>query len=674
MSTFSGKIQEFPGISVDRFDSNNEQSEVYFLSHCHTDHMVGLSSGQFQRSLIDNGKYLFGSPITCIILKKMYPDIKNNLKELSLYLPTNITLKNSAFSVTTIPAGHCPGSVMFLFEGKTRILYTGDFRIHKGDIRKFKSFYDPFTNVKSIDKIYLDTTFFFKEYLKFPKREDSLNELCVVIKEWLDMGSLYMINLITSAKYGYEYLFIEIYRKLGMPIHINQEIYNFYCLIPEMDKSITTDRTVTRIHSSCGPTPHTTCSYKSLGVVKPVKVSAFRWNQEKLLKGMSDVDPYMHYVCYSTHASYEEAVDLIQFLKPKEVEICVKPSDPLDYSNLKKSIEEVLEAFEEDEAEEAHLDRKVPKLFKMDDIVDKKEIIESDVEKLEILEEDELTTIMNLQPDNPYGHMLDSPPRGDMKVPTTDVLTTIMDLSPVKGTLKGIIKRKEKSLKRERSFTLLQSVPETSSCSNQWEGLNSEPHILNNEHKLQPPSSGKYGDDDYKGGLPLDNHELNLRVWKELSASFESESDDSDVVSGKMNITDSNEHTKKSKTMEIYNEFVPQDKNPLSANKYTKNTTERTEPIQYPDNDEFDLAVRTAVFADESIMDGSAAKSQIIDKNEPCENDSEKLSTERNFLLELIESEPGTIRESQTIANESETVDTDCSALYDLLGISPPQK
>lgn len=32
-------------------------------------------------------------------------------------------------SVTTVPAGHCPGSVMFLFEqNDKKILYTGDFR------------------------------------------------------------------------------------------------------------------------------------------------------------------------------------------------------------------------------------------------------------------------------------------------------------------------------------------------------------------------------------------------------------------------------------------------------------------------------------------------------------------------------------------------------------------
>nr|CAH7731701.1 unnamed protein product [Callosobruchus chinensis] len=663
MSTFGGKIQEFPGTSVDRFDGDNGQSEVYFLSHCHTDHMVGLGSVQFQKNLIDNGKYIFGSPITCIILCKMYPDIKNNLKELSAYAPTNIKLKSSAFSVTTFPAGHCPGSVMFLFEGKLKILYTGDFRVHKGDIRKFKYFYDSFNNVKCIDKIYLDTTFFSKEFLKFPKREDSLNELCMIIKEWLDMGSLYMINLITSAKYGYEYLFIEIYRTLGMPIHVNQEVYDFYCLIPEMDKSITTIGSVTRIHSSCGPTHHTTCSYKTYGVVKPVKVSAFRWNQENLSKGISVVDPYMHYVCYSTHASYEEAVDLIQFLKPKEVEVCVKPPDPLAYSNLKKSIEEILDAFEKDVPVVAEVDGNVPKLFKIDDSIDKKETKnipdEEKQKKMEILDEDELTTIMDLQPHDPYGHMLDSPPRGDIKEPT-DVLTTIMSLSPENKTLKGIIKRKTKSLKHERSFALLDSLTETSSCSSQREDSN----CIEDDCK-SILDSGTDATDDYERKIFLDKHDK-FDPRKELSTDIASTSKAvTEVLTNKMVITDSNGARKKLDALEIYDLFVPQPKKDAGAGESTNENSvpNRNEFRKHSDNttrhDEFDLRLRT----DESMMEKGTADSETSSTHEP----------ERNFLLEIIESEPNPVSEIQTIANES-GAESDCSALYDILGISPPQK
>lgn len=36
MSSFSGKIKEFPQISVDRFDGRNLASTAYFLSHAHS--------------------------------------------------------------------------------------------------------------------------------------------------------------------------------------------------------------------------------------------------------------------------------------------------------------------------------------------------------------------------------------------------------------------------------------------------------------------------------------------------------------------------------------------------------------------------------------------------------------------------------------------------------------
>ena len=50
MSEFAGPISETPGVSIDRFNGENLKSTVYFLSHCHTDHMVGLNEPElFER-------------------------------------------------------------------------------------------------------------------------------------------------------------------------------------------------------------------------------------------------------------------------------------------------------------------------------------------------------------------------------------------------------------------------------------------------------------------------------------------------------------------------------------------------------------------------------------------------------------------------------------------------
>lgn len=35
MSSFPGRMKEYPTISLDRFDKENLHARAYFLSHCH---------------------------------------------------------------------------------------------------------------------------------------------------------------------------------------------------------------------------------------------------------------------------------------------------------------------------------------------------------------------------------------------------------------------------------------------------------------------------------------------------------------------------------------------------------------------------------------------------------------------------------------------------------------
>lgn len=319
MSGFGGKIEEIPGIAVDNFSPSNRDSDAFFLSHCHKDHMTGLSNYDFHTKLIDEKKFFYASPISCAILKRMFPRMAKILKPLEMHPPTIVGLRNNQFlSVTPIPAAHCPGSIMFLFEyGNKRILFTGDYRLNPDDLTKFNGFYDSFKQLKPIHNIYLDTTFFSKEYQSFPRRDDSLKEIFRLIKEWIEKSEQHVINLETPAKYGYEFLFKEIYQHFKMPIHLREDVCIVYGLIPELDGAVTTDSSLTQIHSSCGINFKKICKSHS-HPTRVIKASAYRWKGD-FEDGISEGEDEYFFVCYSTHASYEEGIGLLKFLKPKNV-------------------------------------------------------------------------------------------------------------------------------------------------------------------------------------------------------------------------------------------------------------------------------------------------------------------------------------------------------------------
>ncbi|CAG9861951.1 unnamed protein product [Phyllotreta striolata] len=361
MSTFSGKIQEIPYISVDRFDGENLESQAYFLSHCHSDHMRGLTNKFVNEQLVENSKYLYASRVTCAILKKNYPNIESNLKELDVNVSYIISLDNNTFTTTLIPAGHCPGSVMFLFESHSTVLYTGDYRIHKNDLRKFNVF-----RGKTVDAVYLDTTFFLEEYPAFPARRDSLRELVRIARDWLDRGQNHHVNLIVCANYGYEHLIRGISSELKTPVHVNQAAFEFYSLIPELDRSVTRDARATRLHSKCRGFREPVCVEDQPNcAVKSIKISAWQWRGEALAGGISSLDDDgLHRLCYSTHASYEEGVALIEFLRPKRIEANVERGEPQADKAMRELIERHLGMIgggeeEEERAEEA------PKLFEL---------------------------------------------------------------------------------------------------------------------------------------------------------------------------------------------------------------------------------------------------------------------------------------------------------------------
>ncbi|XP_043823359.1 protein artemis isoform X2 [Dromiciops gliroides] len=179
MSSFEGQMVEYPAISIDRFDRQNLMARAYFLSHCHKDHMKGLRAPSLKRRLECSLKvHLYCSPVTkeLLLTSPKYSFWEKRIIALEIETPTQISLIDEASGekeevvVTLLPAGHCPGSVMFLFQGNNgTVLYTGDFRLAKGEVARMELLHSG-SRVKDIQSVYLDTTFCDPKYYQIPSR------------------------------------------------------------------------------------------------------------------------------------------------------------------------------------------------------------------------------------------------------------------------------------------------------------------------------------------------------------------------------------------------------------------------------------------------------------------------------------------------------------------------
>ncbi|BGP15133.1 hypothetical protein JCM10213_005406 [Rhodosporidiobolus nylandii] len=211
-------------ITVDAFRYGKiEGCKAYFLSHAHSDHYQNLSASW-------SGGPIYASQTTINLIK-----LKLKVKDEYLFpLPLDQTVKVHGIDVTLIDANHCPGSVLFLFEGPHtdpkspysrtpdkifRYLHCGDFRASPQHIlhpamsfppknpsssassapmqptRSFlsgplsTSSFDPLSGrvQKPLNAIYLDTTYLSPSYC-FPAQDLVVSACAELVRERVETG------------------------------------------------------------------------------------------------------------------------------------------------------------------------------------------------------------------------------------------------------------------------------------------------------------------------------------------------------------------------------------------------------------------------------------------------------------------------------------------------------
>jgi DNA cross-link repair 1C protein len=163
------------------------------------------------------------------------------LKPIPLETPSIIELSpGNELRVTLFDANHCIGAVMFLIEGDGKaILYTGDLRSETWLVNSLvqNPFLLPYaTGVKTLDTVYLDTTFATKAqpYRKFPSKADGISELLSKVKEYPNNTKFYFM----SWTFGYENVWMALSAFLGSKIHLDKYRWRLYRSLQGKESSL----------------------------------------------------------------------------------------------------------------------------------------------------------------------------------------------------------------------------------------------------------------------------------------------------------------------------------------------------------------------------------------------------------------------------------------------------
>ncbi|KAG2208318.1 hypothetical protein INT47_006174, partial [Mucor saturninus] len=322
MSTFHGRIKEYPTLSIDHFITTDTPKH-YILSHVHKDHTQGLENINFNQSIYCTEQTALLLPLLENRTTKqlMYKHLKQYLIPIPYHQPMTITA-DTTIKFTFLPANHCPGAALILVEGKNgTVLYTGDMRAEpdfvKAELDCLQSY--------RIKNLYMDTTCCYSDKRNFISKTQSINILVNLIKSYPVTHHMYL----DCWTVGYEEMWISITENFGQKIHVSQQRYNMFCHANSLFDDILTTDPKTRFHSchwdqecyiheeytiSIHPTPNKNTKAFPHSPFRRLLNSDLPWDCEPLQRMI---------LPFSTHSSLSEIVFFHKFIKPSEFTPCV---------------------------------------------------------------------------------------------------------------------------------------------------------------------------------------------------------------------------------------------------------------------------------------------------------------------------------------------------------------
>ncbi|KAJ8370269.1 hypothetical protein SKAU_G00102970 [Synaphobranchus kaupii] len=291
----NGKLIPLTPLAVDFWQVRKcSHVRLFFLSHMHSDHTVGLTSTWTNRPI-------YCSPTTAKLLK-----LKLQVKQKWIHplevggthmLPLD-DIGKETMTVSLIEANHCPGAVMFLFEGYFgTILYTGDFRYTPAMLR------EPCLRAQMhIDVLYLDNTNC-DPTRTLPSRQRATQQIKELIRA--HPGHNVVIGL---YRLGKESLLVELALEFRTWVEVSSERLETLMAL-ELPDVFTTEPGAGRIRAV------------DRSGVNAANLAA--WNRKHPTLAILPTShpavsfhPSVHVVPYSDHSSFQELEDFVSAIRP----------------------------------------------------------------------------------------------------------------------------------------------------------------------------------------------------------------------------------------------------------------------------------------------------------------------------------------------------------------------
>ncbi|XP_042517556.1 5' exonuclease Apollo [Macadamia integrifolia] len=318
--------------SVDTWSPSSRRKRYHFLTHAHKDHCTGIS--------LYSSYPIYATHLTKTLILQLFPQVEDSLF-VGIEVGESLVIDDpdGAFTVTAFNANHCPGAVMFLFEGHFgNILHTGDCRLTSEYLQSLPEKYIGKKGREPrcpLDYVFLDCTFG-KFSRKIPSKNAAIQQVINCIWKHPNAPIVYL----ACDLLGQEEILVEVSRTFGSKIYVNKDT-NAECLqalklvAPDILSQDASSRfqvfegfpklydrakaTFMEAQANFQPEPLIirpssqwyACEVEHLEVKRQKRKQSF-------VEAEKDSFGVWH-VCYSIHSSQEELEWSLQLLQPRRV-------------------------------------------------------------------------------------------------------------------------------------------------------------------------------------------------------------------------------------------------------------------------------------------------------------------------------------------------------------------